>query len=190
MQPRHFLFTLLLVAFATSGCIFSPDDDGGGDPPPVQTFEPAESPDEVMEKFIEIFEARNLEFYERLLSLDYQFVAQDDAGSYNIDTELAIYGKMFNEIAGSNGFVISDISVVQMEPQGIWEDTPANDPNFGGFPESQYRTYEVQIDFNISGQNLILRVQGPVIYYVRAEQENDQQVFKLLGMQDLTFGSS
>ncbi len=188
MKLRHLLFTVLLVAFATSGCIFSPDDDGGGDPPPPVEFEPAESPDQVMEKFVEIYGDKNLDFYRRLLSTNYLFIPQDDAGSYNFDTEIDIVDKMFNEIAGSNGFVISDIDVVQMDPQGVWTETPANDPNFGGLSGSQYRTYIVQIDFNISGQNLVLRVQGPVIYYVRAEQEEDQQVFKLLGMVDATYG--
>jgi hypothetical protein len=189
MHLRHLLFVLLLAAFATSGCIFSPDDDSGGDPPPPVEFVPAESPDEVMQKFEEIYEDRNLDFYRELLSEGYLFVPQDDAASYGYEVEINILDKMFNEIAGENGFVIQDISVVQLDPQGVWQDTPANDPNFGSATDSQYRTYIVQIDFSIAGQNLILRVQGPVIYYVRAEQDGDQTVYRLLGMVDATFGS-
>jgi len=186
MQLRHFLFALLLVLFAASGCIFSPDDSGDDDLPPPPSFEPAESPDEVMAKFREIYQAKNLDFYRRLLSEDYRFIPQNDGPVYNLDNELSVHEKMFNEIAGEGGVIISDISVVQLLPQGIWEDTPENEPDFGG--GSQKRTYIVQIDFSLQGQSLILRVEGPVIYYVRAEQADGQTVYRLLGMRDATFG--
>ena len=186
MQLRHVLFALLLVAFATSGCIFQPEDDGPGDTPPPASFEPASSPDEVMLKFREIYEDRNLEFYAQLLSEDYLFIPRDD-DRYGYDVEMTILDKMFNEAPASNGYVISDVSVVQLDPQGVWQDTPANDPDFAG-TGSQYRTYQVQIDFSIAGQSLILRVQGAVIYYVRPEQVDGEQVYKLLGMVDLTVG--
>ncbi len=45
---------------------------------------------------------------------------------------MAIANKMFNGIAGESDYIISDISIDVLEPQGVWTDTPANDPYFGG----------------------------------------------------------
>jgi len=189
MKLRTQLAILMLIAFASTGCIFSPggDDDPPPPPPPINTC--ADSPDGVMQLFRTIYAARNLDAYREILSRAYLWIPQGDEAIWNYDEEIAATEKMFNGLAGNNDIIISSISVDQLEPQGTWQPTPTNDPNFGGFPGSQYRNYLVDFSFSISGQNLIFRVQGPVLYYVMSETEGDQTCFKILGMVDATFGN-
>jgi hypothetical protein len=187
MKVRHLLFFTLLVAFATSGCIFSPDSDEDTPPPPPPECTTATSPDEAMQVFRTVYAGRSLECYRELLSEEYLFI--DQAGGFdNYDEEIRIANKMFNGLEGENNFIISDITIDRLEPQGVWTQTPENDPNFGGFPQSQYRNYLVDFKFSISGQNLILRVQGPVLYYV-LDEGGDSPDFKILGMVDATYGN-
>ncbi len=187
MNARHLLFFILLVAFAGSGCIFSPDDD---EQPPPQ-IEPecttATSPDQAMSVFQTVYAGRLLDCYRDLLSTDYLFIDQD-GGFDNYDDEMRIANKMFNGLEGENAIIISDITIDRLDPQGVWTATPANDPNFGGFTDSQYRQYLVDFKFQVSGQNLILRVQGPVLYYVKDDGEGSPD-FKILGMVDATYGN-
>ena len=188
MKLRHLMFFLLLVAFAASGCIFSPEegnDPGNEQPPP--TCETAETADDVMTVFREVYAGRQLDCYRELLSKEYVFVKKD--GTYdNFDTEMVIANKMFNGIAGESDYIISDITIDVLEPQGVWLDTPANDPDFGGFPESQFRPYEVHMEFLISGHNLTLIVTGTVVFYVMDEGV-DSPDFKILGQSDHTIGN-
>ncbi|HOX25656.1 MAG TPA: hypothetical protein PLL30_11195 [Candidatus Krumholzibacteria bacterium] len=187
MRLRHLLFTMLLVAFAASGCIFSPGDDPEPPaPPPVDVC--AAAPDTAMLRFQQIYSARNLDAYGELLSREYKWIPQEGE-IYTYDVEIEVARKMFNALPGEGGVSISDISVDLLQPQGIWQPTPEDDPNFGGFPGSQYRNYIVDIKFQISGQNLVYRVQGPVLYYVMAEDVDGETCYKILGMVDATFGT-
>jgi hypothetical protein len=187
MKVRHLLFCVLLAAFAASGCIFSPDDDSETPDPGDQECATAKSADEVIQIFREVYAGRDLDCYRELLSEEYLFIAQDGSQD-NYDEEIAIADRMFNELAGDGNIVISDITIDLLRPEGVWTQTPANDPNFGGFPESQYRQYTVDFSFHISGQNLRYRVQGPVLYFVQDEGEGSPD-FKLLGMVDSTYGN-
>lgn len=188
MRFRSQLAILMTVAFVATGCIFSPGDDKKpvDPPPPLDTC--AESPDAVMQLFRTIYANRDIDGYAAILSRDYLFIPQGDEEDYNYDTEIAVHTRMFQGLEGS-GFVISNITVDQLDPQGTWQPTPANDPNFGGFPDSQYRSYLVDINFSLSGQSLIWRVQGPVLYYVRSETVDGETCFRILGMVDATFGN-
>ena len=188
MKLRHLMFFLLLIAFAASGCIFSPDDDDGGDSTPPVTCKTAQNADKAMEIFREVYAGRQLDCYRKLLSEDYLFVERN-GDITNFDTEMVIAEKMFNGVAGQNNYIIADISIDILDPQGVWTDTPGNDPDFGGFPESQYRTYIVHIEFVIQGENLTLLVDGPVTFFVMNEG-TDSPDFKILGMRDLTHGDA
>ncbi len=188
MRVRHLLFFVLLIAFASSGCIFSPDnDDEPPPPPPAPECVTATSPDQVMQVFREVYAGRQLDCYRQLLSEDYLFIDQD-GGTDTYDDEIRIADKMFNGLEGNTSIIISDITIEQLLPQNVWVATPANDPNFGGFTDSQYRAYVVHIKFQVSGQNLILQVQGPVIYYVKNEGDDENPDYKILGMVDQTYG--
>ena len=109
MTFRHLLFAVLLVAFAASGCIFSPDPDPDPPAPPVIECTTATSPDEAMAAFKTAYEGRSLDCYRELLSESYLFIPQDDQASYGYDIEIDIARKMFEGLEGENGFVIQDI---------------------------------------------------------------------------------
>lgn len=155
-------------------------------PPPPPPCATAATHGEAMAIFRELYAARNLDCYRKLLSNDFLFVDQD-GGFDDYDDEIRIVDQMFNGLEGDNQIIISDISIDRLEPQGVWSLTPANDPHFAGFPESWYRAYLIDLKFFISGQNLILRVQGPVLFYVLDEGDTSNDV-RLLGIVDATFG--
>lgn len=188
MKLRHLMFVLLLVAFAASGCIFSPDDnpdDGGTEPPP--SCDTAATADEALVVFRDVYTSRELDCYRKLLSEDYLFVKKDGTVD-NFDTEMIIADRMFNGIAGQNNYIIADITIDILDPRDVWLPTPENDPDFGGFPGSQFRTYDVFMQFVISGEDLTLVVQGVVIFYVMDEGTDGNPDFKILGQRDLTNG--
>ena len=187
MRLRHLLFLLLVTAFGASGCIFSPNDDDKPEPPPPLDV-CAESPDAAIQSFRQIYSQRDLDAYRELLSRDYKWIPQDGE-IYNYDVEIEVATKMFTNLPGETNVIISDIAVDQLDPQGVWQPTPDNDPNFGGFTDSQYRNYIVDIKFSLQGQNLIYRVQGPVLYYVMAEDVDGETCYKILGMVDATYGN-
>lgn len=189
MKFRAHLAVLLTIAFVASGCIFSPGGDDGGDtppPPPIDTC--ADTPDGVMQLFRTIYAARDLDAYREILSQDYLWIPQGDEEILTYDGEIAVAEKMFNGLAGRDNVIISSITIDLFQPQGTWQPTPSNDPNFGGLADSQWRSYLIDFSFSISGGNLILRVQGPVRYYVTSETVDDQTCFRILGQEDLTIG--
>lgn len=190
MKLRAHLAILMIIAFIASGCIFSPGDEGGGNtppPPPLNTC--ADSPDAVMQLFRTVYAARNLDAYREILSRDYLWIPQGDEEILTYDGEIAVADRMFNGLAGNNNYIISNITIDLLQPQGTWQPTPSNEPNFGGFPNSQYRSYLIDFSFSISGMNLVLRVQGPVVYFVMSETVDDKTCFRILGMVDATFGT-
>jgi hypothetical protein len=97
---------------------------------------------------------------------------------------------MFSGEPSSTGKRISSIEVTLLQPQGVWADIPAADPNYGGHPHGQFRRYDVQIYFHIQGENLQYSVHGPVIFYVTARDSTHDGAaalcYELLGQQDLT----
>jgi len=194
MKLRPVLFVLLLIAFTTTGCIFSPDDDPVVQTtPPEPELAPALTADALMSDYKDIYEARDIDDYRYILSEDYIFVPKGDEVAYNYDTEINITNKMFTEIAGEGGIVISNIVISLLDPQGVWRATPDDDPNFGGFPNSQYRQYEVNFKFYLSGENTVFQSTGFVVYYVTTVEEQHEgstvEAYKFLGTKDQTNGS-
>lgn len=126
--------------------------------------------------------------YTDLLGSDFRFIRQGGEPSYGYDTEVTVIDRIFSGAAGSNGMVVADIAFLTLEPLEAWQETPANDPDFGGFLRSLFRTYEIRIDFEIADQSLVLRVQGPVTFYVQREQDVPGSDYELLGIVDRTLG--
>ncbi len=194
MNLRNMLFALLLAVFAASGCIFSPDS--GGEEPEDTGILPALTADEAVEAYQEIYVDLDFEQYLDLISHDFLWVPKDPLDeSYGYDLEISRTEKMFTGVAGTDParvdhtqVVISDITFETLKPQGIWTPTETNDPNFGAYPDSQYRTYEIDIRFNIQGDGYDYHVTGVVLFYVRTEEEGGKQVYKILGMKDQTNG--
>lgn len=145
-------------------------------------------PERVMLIFLDAHAAGATAAYADLLSEDFQFVRAGGDPIYDRATDVAIMDRIFSGEAGSNGLVVAAVEVIEFEPQGPWEATPADDPHFGQFPGSLQRTFEIQLDFVIEGQFLVLRVQGPAIFHVREERSARGAEYELLGVLDATFG--
>jgi len=188
MKLRPVLFSVLIIMFTTTGCLFSPDsNDDGGDPPSSNYVFP-DSADKLIANFELAYGDRNLDEYRKVLSEDYKFIARENE-EYDYETEIGIASKMFQELAGEGGIAIQDITVDTLHPEGTWQPTPENDANFGGFPDSVYRLYNVSMQFKILNQNLIYIVEGPVIFYVKSIQVSEGTRFEMLGQVDQTAGS-
>lgn len=136
----------------------------------------------------EFYGNRTLDGYAALLSEDFLWVGQHDTDPVAREEEIAIASTMFSGEPGDNDFRVLHISFSQLEPQNLWEETPAEDPHFGAFVGSMYRNYLVDVSFVIADLNLILRVQGPVTIYVNEEVGDDGPEHRLLGIVDATFG--
>ncbi len=145
-------------------------------------------PDWVMWIFEDSHDVGSIDAWAGVLGEDFQFVPTDGSAAYGYDTEVQTMGRLFGGEAGSNGMSIAGVHVVQLEPQGVWQETPQDDPHFGGYTGSQYRTYLVQLDFAVAGQNLFLRVQGPATFYVKPESSVPGAEWELLGIVDATYG--
>ena len=154
---------------------------------------PQTSPEGAIEIFKAAMEERDLTLYRHIINEDFIFVPKGDEVAYNYDTEISITNKMFNEIAGEGGIVISNIVVSLLDPQGVWNPIPESDPNFGGFPNSQYRQYEVNFKFYLQGENTVYQSTGFVVVYLTTEQEEFEgstvSAYKILGFKDQTNGS-
>ena len=191
MKLRPIFFALLVIAFGSTGCIFSPDDsgDGGGPEPDPHVF--ADTADKLINNFKRYYAEMNLDRYRELLHDNYLFVSQSEEGNYDLNTELEIANRMFNQVAGEGGIQIQDITVDVMQPIGPrWETTDPADPNFGG---SLKRAYEVTISFIILNANTTYEATGMVIFYVapiEVEQDDGstREMYQLLGQHDQTFG--
>ncbi|HOX25272.1 MAG TPA: hypothetical protein PLL30_13155 [Candidatus Krumholzibacteria bacterium] len=146
------------------------------------------SADAAMQTFRSAYSQRDLDVYQVVLSHDYQWIPQDGE-IYSYDVEIEVANKMFNAVPGEANLIIADIAVDQLDPQGIWQPTPEDDPNFGDYEGSQYRIYIVDIKFALQGLYLIYRVQGPVLFFVLDEGTEDEANYRLLGMVDATFGN-
>jgi len=191
MKFRPLLFVLLLVVIAAPGCLFSPDEGGDDNPDLVNPHVFPDTADKLVANFKRYYEERNLERYREVLSTDYRFIAKDQT-EYNYDREIDIHDKMFNEVAGDNGKAFEDITVQQLTPLGIWQETPDNDPFFGGASGSLWRAYNVFINFKVSGENLVYEVTGVVIFYVTSREVQvdggTRVMYELLGQKDETNG--
>ncbi len=149
---------------------------------------PAATADEAIQLFRDTYSGRQLERYRLLLDDEFLFIAQD-GGVDDYEVEVAIANKIFNGLEGDNGIAISNITIQYFEPLSVWEPTAVNDPNFGAYPDSQHRAYNVYLRFWVSGQNLILQAQGPVIFYVRNVAGGGNSEFEILGIVDQTYGN-
>ena len=175
---RTLTFWLLLLASLATlvvapGCIFSPDDSGGGGGGGGGTVQYPwpDTPDQLMTNFKNAYENRDIDAYRDVLDTDYKFVfaegtdGMDPRGYWLREDELASATNMFSgdPHTNSQGVLapgISDISFDILVPQGVWEDVPENDPDFGA-PGVKKRLYQVRIvlshsdgTYTISSQQL------------------------------------
>ncbi len=122
MKLRPLLFSVLVISFAATGCLFSPDNGGENPPVVTTTYIWPDTADKLVANFEIYYGDRNLARYAELLSGNYRFIAQDGT-EYNFDREYEIADKMFNEVAGDDGIAFEDITVEYLNPlAGQWVD--------------------------------------------------------------------
>jgi hypothetical protein len=138
--------------------------------------------------FRETYTERDIEAYGEILSAHFLWVTNNQIDTYGFDVEMDITTKMFTGQQGFDGTVFRAITVDQLYPYHVWQDTQPDDEHFGSFPNGQYRDYEVDINFYVSGDNLRYRVQGLVRFYTLLETIGQQDCFRCLGIVDYTQG--
>jgi len=177
------MFVLCLIL---AGC----SDDPTGpiiDDIPVETDPVLASQDEALTHFSDVFESRNLDHYRALLSPEFTFIGKAGA-DFDHDQELSIMTKIFTELEGDDGVIISNIEVSQLDPQGAWAETSDEDEPFGEYSDSWSRRYEVNIIFYLQGENTVFLVNGDAVFYLVNSGTAEEPDFKLLGIKDQTIG--
>ena len=191
MKIRPLLFSVLVIMFATTGCLFSPDSSDDGDPPPVDPHVFPDTADKLVRNFERYYGERNLERYREVLSEDYRFINQDNS-EYNYDRELEIADQMFNEVAGDGGIAFTEINVEFLNPPGPRQPTPGHAPNWGRAAGRPPRASHVRLRFKVAGEDLWFVVGGLVKFYVTTRDvEVDgatRTKYELLGQHEQTEG--
>lgn len=150
----------------------------------------AGTPDSLVGAFATFYAGRDLDGYADILGQEFLFVTEGNGDLFNFDTELAIADRMFGGLPGTDGIVISAITVDGLDPVSVWQPTPPQDEHFGGMTESLYRNYTVDFSFYIAGQDLRYRVRGPVRFHVLARDVAGPARYEIIGMTDFTFGKA
>ncbi len=132
-------------------------------------------------------EGRDIDDYRALLSPDFTFDGKADV-TYGYDAEISIMNNIFNEIEGESGIVISDIVTTQLDPDGVWRETPEEDEMFGQYAGSWDRRYDLELNFYIQGQDLHFQAAGYAVFYVANSGTAQDPDYKILGIKDLTNG--
>ena len=196
MKAKNLLLVLCLVALVVpTGCLFSPDEDdggGGGGGGGDEGYPFPDTADKMVENFTEIYGGMDIDAYRDILHRDYRFIlgsADGDDEYYNFDTEVALTENMFSGEQGptEDAHPISEIQMVTF-PQGIWEEVPENEPNFGGHGAFK-KVFEVDISVTRPGHNTFL-IQGQVDFYAIRQDSlvngQNRDYWRLLGQWDHT----
>jgi len=187
-DTRLFVLVLALglVSLVLTGCSEDEPDSGRMIHIPEEVVVLA-SQDEAMTHFKEVMEERDIDLYRELVSPEFIFDGKDDV-VYGYDGELSIMTKIFNELEGESGIVISNLVVNMLNPNGVWTETPEENEVFGQFAGSWCRQYDVGFSFYLQGQNLIFRSIGFAVFYMINSGTAEEPDFKLLGITDQTYG--
>ncbi len=194
------LLAALFLLIVPAGCIFSPDggDDTGGGEPPAPAIPFAGSEDQLMLNFRTVYEDMDFNSYRDMLHPDFLTILQSstvelypDVGpTLDLEEELRIAERMFSgepQINPDGDPVpgISSISFDQLEQQGSWATSPANDV----IPNARFGLFEVVFRFERPGFSTLM-VTGSIKFYVAGRDSfyngQDRTYWQMIGQQDLT----
>lgn len=194
MSRRFALLFACCLVLPLAAC--NDKDDPTGPEPPV-TVEPR-TPDGLMADFSAAYAARDLAAYrDGVLAPAYRFPMQAatvDEFSLPDSTllfahEVAIVEAMFSGQPGSEGEVLTGITIDTLQPQGGWLPVSDDDPYFGGVAGAQVRTYSLLFFFELTQDNRY-EVGGLQMFYTVPEtllSDGEPVVrHRLLGQIDLT----
>ena len=189
---RILAFTLVVLALAAPGCIFSPDN--GEDPPPTvnEDFVFASTVQKLMKNFELAYSQMNATEYRDMLDLRFQFYYLDGT-EHDYNTEVRIIENMFsgnpptnpNPDSTNNG--IRSVNVVTMDEVEAWRPISASHPDFGGIPQAMRGYYNVQLVFHHDAGTITVTSQQffyavPVSVIVDGQSKTE---WKLLGQEDI-----
>ncbi len=197
-QTRHVMLSMVLVLALvfSSGCgIFSPDESKDTPPPPGGgDFQPATSPDLLMENFKKAWEQMSIVEYEKLLATDFLFFfdpndnLDDFVGgpSWDRTKELATATNMFSNQPGFDPVKqvaippILKIEFTTFSKINDWAD-PGTDPLYAGTIRA---TYKVAITVTLQGSDQLTRVTGDNDFYVEPVQVDGKTLWVIKVWED------
>ncbi len=167
---------LSVLLLFSSGCgIFSPDESKEAPPPVSGDFEPATSPEILMENFKKAWEQMSIVEYEKLLATDFQFFFDPDDGleeflgaSWDRTHEIGAATKMFSNQPGADPKTgdpippILSIRFTTFDKLTDWAEPPA-EPLYEGTIRARYK---VAIQVTYQGEGSYSNVTGDNDFYV------------------------
>ena len=176
MNHIHHLSALIVMALALTftGCT---SDDPAAPPDDQQPqYAAADSPDQLMDNFVQAYEAMDLEGYGDILHEDFIFDPVDEGGHWGFpadwdkNTELLLTGNMFNGRDGQNpdGSLrdgIQSIRINSMVRQTAWVSPP---PEETLFDADLHALFDAAIVFTLNGGDNTMSVYYDQVFYVRA----------------------
>jgi len=189
MRPLAAL--LLIDALAFSGCGDSEDPTG-----PIidqHEYQPAVSPEALLQVFVEIYEERDLNAYDDLLDPRFRFSFLDEGFSWEKPEDLASTDNLFSGEARTNSQgqltrAISAIAVDRMLLTEGWTDVPAEHPSFGQVPGARTALYSHMIVFTHPAGTITLS--GRQRFFAAPTVTGSDTLWSLLGQEDIPFKSS
>jgi len=160
-----------------------------------------DSPDKVMQKFVEMYEAQDLSSFSKLMHPDFVTVLQSfttgdfpDVGpTLDMTEERRIHERMFSgqDVTDPNGSLVPGISAITFqtfERQGTWAMSSPSDV----IPNSVFAWFDVVVLFD-RGQNYsTLKPQGQIKFYVTHRDSTvngyTREYYQMRGQVDLTGG--
>jgi len=160
------LMRLLALALACVAVLSAcSDNTAPPDPPgPDLITEPVDA-DELMAVLAFAHDTRDIARYRFILHSDYRFIGLQ-AVEFDHDQDLGVFEYWCQGIAGEQGIAFEDITTVEMTGVGPWQAVTADDPVFGDVADAVSRTYQLGLDLQVAGQQLIYQVRGQAVFYV------------------------
>ncbi|MFH1843527.1 MAG: hypothetical protein ABIF77_10015 [bacterium] len=161
-----------------------------------------DTPEKLMENFVQAYGDRDLEAYSELLHEDFTFVFQPadveklqlEGDSYTKEDELAVAANMFSgePVKKADGRIlpaIDRIEFLNFEPLGGWEPSPDQ----ASFPGTLRCPYRVSLAIRRVGASS-LEIEGVSIFHVvsrdvRDDEKRSYAYYQLAGWIDCTQGS-
>ena len=186
---RHLAPLLLLPLLLAFGAC----NDNDPVTPDVDTPSLPSTLDDLATAFQTSQDSLDIEGYTRLLHPDFVWATLLDTTSWDLATEIAISTAIFTGVAGTDedregdqNVVVESSSFNPMTPTGDWNEISVDDPIFGAHTDGHYRTYNVDIRFNIAGDGYDFHVAGLVLIYAVPTDDG----YQILGVREMNFKKS
>jgi hypothetical protein len=182
----------LVLLFAVSGCLFSPDSDSDPKPQPQPERPFPDSEDQLMANFRQAYSTMDIAWYRDVLHDQYKFMFQQTdiehlglpSDHLTREEELLVADNMFQ---GRGENPIAQITIQVLNPQNAWQDV-TDHPDF---PNSRRRAYDITMYIERPGATT-LKVEGQQEFFVVRHEfvidGSPREGWQLVGQVDRTIG--